>query len=98
MGDAKYALRFFCEWGAGCLWPGNAAAYREFDLGPYDLRDPCPLPLPPDILRRCRDVDEWHGASLNRDYSLDPGPWRQPECDRFNAAVVGLVSQLRAAL
>ena len=29
MGEATYLLRFFCEWGAGCLWPGNDAAYRD---------------------------------------------------------------------
>ena len=32
--QAKCILRFFFEWGGGCLWPGNDAAY--LDLGPYD--------------------------------------------------------------
>jgi hypothetical protein len=48
--------------------------------------------------RRCRELDEWHRESLNWDYSLDPGPWRQPECDRFNAAVAQLLSDLRVEL
>lgn len=98
MSDAKYVLRFFCEWGAGCLWSGNDAAYHDFGIGPYDLLEPCPLPLTMEILRRCREVDKWHRGSLNWDYSLYPGPWRQPECDRFNAAVAELLVTIRKAL
>jgi hypothetical protein len=83
-GPAKYVLRFVFEWVGGCLWPGDAAAYRELDLGPYDVFDPCPLPLSAATLARCRRQAEWHDTSLNREYPPDPGPWRQPECDRFN--------------
>ena len=98
MGEAKYVLRFFCEWGAGCLWPGNEAAYQDFELGPYDLLEPCPLPLSVEVLRRCREVDEWHRGSLNWNYPPDPGPWRQLECDQFNAAVVDLLAAIRGEL
>jgi hypothetical protein len=98
MGEATYLLRFFCEWGAGCLWPGNDAAYRDFYLGPYDVLEPCPLPLSADTLRRCRELDVWHGASLNWDYPPDPGPWRQPECERFNTAAAKLLTDIRAEL
>ena len=41
---------------------------------------------------------EWHDGSLNRDYPPDPGPWRQPECDRFNAASAVLLADIRAEL
>jgi hypothetical protein len=98
MEEATYLLHFFCEWGAGCLWPGNDAAYRDFDLGPYDVLEPCPLPLSADTLRRCRELDEWHRGSLNWDYPPDPGPWRQPECARFNAAVETLLADIRVEL
>ncbi len=98
MGEAKYVIRFLCEWGAGCLWPGNDAAYRDFDLGPYDLHEPCPLPLSVGMLGRCRDLDRWHRTSLNLDCTVQPGPWRQAECDRFNAAVEELVTELRQEL
>ncbi len=94
MAAAAYVLRFFCEWGGGCLWPGNDAAYRDFGFGPYDVLDPCPLPLPTDTIKRCRDLDEWHRTSLNWDYPPDPGPWRQDECDRFNASVAELLAEI----
>ena len=96
--DAKYILRFLVEWGGGCLWGGNDAAYRDFDLGPYDMDDPCPLPLQPSILERCRRLGDWHDASLNREYPPHPGPWRQPECNRFNAAIADLLADLREGL
>jgi hypothetical protein len=41
---------------------------------------------------------EWHDTSLNWDYPPDPGPWRQPECDRFNDAVASLLADIRRAL
>jgi hypothetical protein len=97
-GEATYELRFFFEWGGGCLWPGNDTARRDFDLGPYDLLEPSPLPLSPAILGRCRTLAEWHDTSLNWDYPPDPGTWRQSECDRFNAAAAELLADIRREL
>jgi hypothetical protein len=94
----KYTVRFFFEWGGGCLWAGNDATRRDFDLGPYDLLDPCPLPLSAATLRRCRELAEWHDTALNQDYALDPSPWRQPECDRFNEAARLLLAAVRDEL
>lgn len=96
--EPTYELRYFFEWGGGCLWPGDDAARRDFDLGPYDLLDPCPLPLSLAILVRCRELAEWHDTSLNWDYPPDPGPWRQPECNRFNAAAAELLADIRREL
>jgi hypothetical protein len=98
MGQAKYVLHFWCEWQAGCLWPGNEAVMRDFDLGPYDALEPCPLPLSSVTLRRCHELVEWHDRSLNWDYPLDPGPWRQLECDRFNAASAELLATIQTEL
>lgn len=95
---ATYELRFFIEWGCGCLWPGDDACREAFDLGPYDVLEPCPLPLSPEVLGRCRGLSEWHDASLHWDYPPDPGPWRQPECDRFNAAAAQLLADIRRDL
>jgi len=93
-----YVLRFFFEWGGGCLWPGNDAARRDLDLGPYDLLDPCPVPLSPTTRRRCQEMGAWYDTSLNWDHPPDPGPWRQAECDRFNAAVSELLAGIRKEL
>jgi hypothetical protein len=93
----KYKLRFFFEWGGGCLWSGDEAATRDFGYGPLDTAD-TKLPLSAETVRRCREVADWHDTSLNQAYPLDPGPWRQPECDRFNEAVKHLLGRIRAEL
>lgn len=40
----------------------------------------------------------WYDASQNWDYPPDPGPWREPECRAFNAAVRWALDRLRAEL
>ena len=80
-----YTLRFFYEWGDGgeCLWPTNKAALERFGYGsPIEE-----FPLSPETHKRVREIGEWYQTSLNWEYPPDPGPWRQAECDRFNAAV-----------
>ena len=94
----RYVLRFFFEWGGGCLWPDCDESRRVFDLGPYDVLDPCPLPLSAETLERCRQMAAWHDTSLNSDYPPDPGPWLQPECDEFNDAVRDLLKTIRGEL
>ncbi|MGE0191864.1 MAG: hypothetical protein AB7T63_07440 [Planctomycetota bacterium] len=93
-----YVISFFVEWQGGCLWPFNDAAFRDFDFGPYDCFDPCPLPLSQATLDACSDLAAWHDKSLNWDYPPDPGPWRQVECDRFNAAAQALLALIRDEL
>ncbi len=93
-----YILRYFFEWGGGCLWPHNDAVRADFDLGPYDLGDHSPLPLSPEILIRCKQLSEWHDTSLNWEYPPDPSPWEQAEFDRFNLAALGLLEAIRSSL
>jgi hypothetical protein len=93
----KYVLRFFFEWHGGCLWPGNEAAYRNFELGPLDL-EPTRLPLSAQTVQRCAEMAAWHDTSLNWDYPPHPGPWRQSECDQFNAAVRVLLIDIKQEL
>jgi hypothetical protein len=93
----EYALRFFVEWGGGCLWPNNDAAHREFGSGPLDKPD-TRLPLTPETVRRCGEVAAWHDTSLNLAYPSEPSPWRQPACDRFNEAVRYLLATVRGEL
>jgi hypothetical protein len=98
MSGPKYRIHFLIEWGGGCLWPGNEAAGKDFGLGPYDLLEPCPLPLSEEVCRYCKELAAWHDAALNWDYPPDPGPWRQQECDRFNAAGSELLTAIRKEL
>jgi hypothetical protein len=43
-------------------------------------------------------VGDWFDTSLNWGYPPDPGPWRQEECDRFNAASLNAFDRLRTEL
>jgi hypothetical protein len=96
--SSRYMLRFFFEWGGGCLWAGNDEALRDFDYGPYDYDEPCPLPLSPTTIARCRSVAEWHDAALNQDYPPDPGPWDVAESARFTDAADRLLMDIRHEL
>ena len=97
--QSKYVLRFFFDWRAGgCLWSGNDAAYRDLGHGPPGEYDPCPLPLSTAVLEQCRQMASWHDTALNWKSPADPGPWRQAECDRFNAAVMELIANIRQEL
>jgi hypothetical protein len=84
----KYVVRFWFEWRSGTtFWPANEAARERFGTGPIEPED---LPLAPETRQRVREIAEWHDASLNWQYPPDPGPWREEECMRFNAAVRAL--------
>jgi hypothetical protein len=98
VGHGKYILRFFFEWGGGCLWTGNEPAKQDFGYGPLDLLEPCPLALSAATLAECVRLAEWHDTSLNWDYPPEAGPWRQAECDRFNASAGQLLARIRVEL
>ncbi len=60
--------------------------------------DPEQLPISAALRAELIRVAEWYDTALNRDYPPDPGPWREDECQRFNAAVRDLVVRLRTEL
>ena len=93
----KHVLRFFFEWGGGCLWAGNDAARADFDVGPLDL-PPTPLPLSDGTLKLCVDLSAWWYTSLNQDYPPDPGPWSRADYERFSAAALELLAAIRRDL
>ncbi len=95
--QAKYRLRFFFEWGGGCLWSDNDDANTDFGYGPLDTPN-TKLPLSNETIRRCQEIGVWHDTSLNWDDPPDPGPWRQHECDRFNETVRHLLATIRSEL
>lgn len=92
----KDVLRFWFEWRSGAaLWPANDTTYERFGVGAILLEE---LPLTPETQRRVRDVADWHDDSLNWEYPPDPGPWREEECARFNAAVRELYATIMREL
>lgn len=93
----KYKVKFDFEWGAGCLWPGNDACRENFGYGPYD-DDSNELNLSIGLIERCRELLNWHYNSINLEYPINPGLWRQDECDRFNTACRELFLMIKEEL
>jgi hypothetical protein len=92
--SAKYVVRLMFEWGGGCLWCGNDAAVKAFNVGPIEDR----LPLPASLRRQLAEMAAWHDGSLNWDYPPDPGPWPPEEHERFENAVNEVLAVVRAEL
>jgi hypothetical protein len=79
----KPLLAFWWEWGTGSpFWASNDAAFAQFDVGPIE---PATLGLPDGVVAELERVSVWHDSALNWKEPNCPGPWRQDECDRFNA-------------
>ncbi|MEU8185547.1 hypothetical protein AB0B85_32085 [Micromonospora sp. NPDC049044] len=93
-GTARHARFFFDAGSGGVLWPTDPQQ-REAWGNPVRL---AALPISVTLRDELTQLVEWYDASLNRDYPPDPGPWREPECQAFNAAVRRALDQLRAEL
>ena len=94
--NSCYQIRFSYDWHCGSpFWCGNDAAIAKF--GDY-LIAPEALGLQPQTCERVLALSDWHDTALNWASPGDPGPWRQTECDRFNAAVEALLETIRAEL
>ena len=98
MCSPTFRLRFWIEWGTtDCLWADSEAA-RETFAGGVSQIDLQKLPLSTSTISRLEQLCAWYQGSLNWDYPPDPGPWRQAECDRFNAAVLAVLPTVVAEL
>lgn len=90
-----YRASFFFDYGSGrCLWADNDRTRDRFDY-PIDHDE---LPLSPATAATLTELCDRVDRSLNWDYPPHPGPWRQVECERFNADVAGAIARLRAEL
>lgn len=96
LGNENCQIRFFYDWCVDSpFWCGNDVARDKFDVGPIEPEE---LGLSIQTSERVRALAKWHDTALNWTYPSDPGPWRQEECDRFNAAVDSLLETVRAEL
>ncbi|MEO3775467.1 hypothetical protein ABGB16_01175 [Micromonospora sp. B11E3] len=87
--------RFFFDAGSGgVLWPARP---EDQDAWGYPVRLEA-LPISAALRDELTQLVERYDASLNWDYPPDPGPWREPECRAFNAAVRRTLAQLRTEL
>ncbi len=84
------AANVYFDHGSGtCVWLEDAADCWA---------DPEQLPVSATLRAELLRLVDWYDTALNRDYPPDPGPWREPECERFNTAVRDLVVRLRTEL
>ncbi len=89
-------MRFFFDPGSGvCFWTANDRARTRFNNYPVRAEE---LPLLGATIQRIDELVGWYDRSLNCDYPPDPGPWRQADWDRFNAAVRDLLATVRQQL
>lgn len=94
--SAKYRFRVFFDWSAeNCLWPDNKAAYEKFGAGYTPIEE---YPLSQETKWQVVELSTWHDGALNWYSPLDPGPFRQEECDRFNIAAKELFETLEREL
>jgi hypothetical protein len=91
---AKYVVRLMFEWGGGCLWCGNDAAVKHFDVGPIEDR----LPLSLATQQRLIELTEWHDTSLNWEYPPDPRPWPAEEFAKFDVAANEVLTKIQSEL
>ena len=89
-----YRLRYFFDYGCGCLWSANDAANAQYG---YHV-EPSDLPLSSETVLEANRIGTWFDQSLNWGYPPDPGPWRREECDRFNRSTVELLAKIRQEL
>ncbi|MGH3877516.1 MAG: hypothetical protein ACRDSK_10835 [Actinophytocola sp.] len=88
--------RFSFDAGSGTLlWATDEAARELYPGYAIDLELlPVSRTLRDELLALVGDYD----SSMNWDYPPDPGPWREPRCREFNAAVRRAVARLRDEL
>jgi hypothetical protein len=94
MPDARYHLRLMFEWGGGCLWCGNDAALRAFDVGHVEDQ----LALSDETRARLEALSTWHDTSLDWDDPAGPGPWTPGEYEDFEKAAGEVLARIRAEL
>jgi hypothetical protein len=94
MATPRYRARFSFDPGSGALLWMDPADWDRWGQ-PVELEL---LPISADLLATLEHLVAWYDTSMNWDYPPDPGPWREPECARFNSAVAAALARLRAEL
>jgi hypothetical protein len=80
---AAFQARFFHDWSGGWLWAASDETRRAFGYG----IDHHGIGLSPELASELDRLASRHDSSLNRSDPDCPSPWRQAECDAFNADV-----------
>ena len=91
--NPTYQLRFFFDYNCGgCLWCGNDASYKKFDVGCLDSElldlngnvvEKEKIKLPESIKQKVLKLDTKYSESLNRDDPAGPSLWNAKEWSDF---------------
>ena len=84
--NVKTVLRYWFEWYTPALWAEGRAVLPES------------LPLSTETISELERLSQWHDTCMNWFHPPSPGPWKQEECDRFNAASNALYRRIREEL
>ncbi|RRH70101.1 hypothetical protein [Falsigemmobacter faecalis] len=87
----KGVLRFFFDYGSGCLWSGDAKTLDLLDVGPVDSI----LSLSEPVRELTDRILFMQSCYLNPLYPPDPSLWSESLCDRFNGEVDSLIQHIR---
>ncbi|MGI5525224.1 hypothetical protein ACQEUX_30385 [Micromonospora sp. CA-259024] len=89
------SARFFFDAGSGTvLWTVGPEDQAIWGYA-VDLKE---LPISPDLQAELVELVAQYDTHVNWEYPPDPGPWREPQCRRFNEAVRKALGRLRAEL
>lgn len=94
MTQPRYHLKLMFEWRGGCLWAGNDAALKAFDVGEIEDK----LPLSDETRQRLEELSVWHDTALDWDDPGGPSPWTAEEYERFVRAAREVLERVRAEL
>src|SRR5262245_48480416 len=83
----RITLRYWFEWYSPALWTERGGAVLS-----------SALPLSHETVSELERLTHWHDTCMNWFDPSMPGPWRQEECDRFNAASDALYRRVCAEL
>ncbi|HYW13974.1 MAG TPA: hypothetical protein VE871_18565 [Longimicrobium sp.] len=92
--SARHHLRLMFEWRGGCLWAGNDAAFKAFDVGAIEDK----LPLSDETRQRLEELSVWHDTALDWDDPGGPGMWPPEEYERFDRAAREMLERVRTEL
>jgi hypothetical protein len=90
----KFRIRFFFEYGGGCLWGGDERTIEEYGY-PIKLEI---LPLKKSTLDHLKKLETLFQSSLNWDDPASVSPWSKEESIAFKNQAEQVLISLKAEL
>ncbi|MBB6632620.1 hypothetical protein [Cohnella thailandensis] len=90
----KYQIRFFFEYGGGCLWGVDERTKEKFGyyINPEDL------PLSKETIDLINELEIKYQTSLDWEYPPNPSPWSKQEIILFKTNLETLIMKIKNEL